>query len=38
VRGLFDDFNVNNQVLGTTVDERNKILSYLTQTVAELDM
>ena len=38
VKGLFDDFQVNNQVLWTTVDERNKILSYLTQTVAELDM
>jgi len=38
VKWLFDDFNVNNQVLWTTVDERNKILSYLTQTVAELNM
>lgn len=38
VKGLFDDFNVSSQVLWTTVEERNKILSYLTHTVDELDL
>ncbi|MFZ6022127.1 MAG: type I restriction-modification system subunit M [Patescibacteria group bacterium] len=36
VKGLFEDFNVNSSRLGRTVEQRNKLLTKLLRTVADL--
>ncbi len=37
IKGLFDDFNVNSNKLGSTVDQRNKKLTELLESVAKLN-
>ena len=36
IKGLFDDFNVNSNKLGNTVEQRNKKLTELLESIADL--
>lgn len=38
IKGLFDDFNVNSNKLGATVEQRNKKLTELLESVADLKL
>lgn len=38
LRGLFEDFNVNSTQLGRTVEQRNKLLVKLLETIADLKL
>jgi len=38
IRGLFDDFNVNSNKLGATVEQRNKKLTELLESIAKLKL
>ena len=38
IKGLFDDFNVNSNKLGNTVEQRNKKLTDLLESIADLKL
>lgn len=38
IKGLFDDFNVNSNKLGNTVEQRNKKLTELLESIADLQL